>query len=147
MVEAASYRRQTGVIDGQGRRHKILAYLSLDPGSLESLWAAAYLFGAVGVGLRFPGSAMMQFDRRQPWSYLSGSTVDGGHYVPLVGKNGNELRFVTWGREQLASIYWFERYCDEAVVFVTEEALLNNRSAEGFDIATLMKDLGSLKAA
>lgn len=147
MVLAAEYRRTTGLIDAQGRRHKIAAYLALNPGSFDDLWVAAYLFGAVGVGLQMPSSSMEQFDRRQPWSYVKGSTGMGGHYLPLVGKAGNELRFVTWGRVQSSSVYFFERYCDEAVAYVTDEALMNNRSPEGFDREALIADLNALDRA
>lgn len=144
MIEAASYRRKVGVLDHTGQRHKILAYLAIEPGNVEAVWAAAYLFGAVGIGVNFTGAAMQQFNGNQPWNFVKGAASDGGHYIPLVGKNGNELRFVSWGKVQPASVYWFERQCDEAVAYVSEESLVNNKSPEGFDVQSLLKDLAAL---
>ena len=86
MQAAASYRRKTGVIDTKGKRHKIVAYLALTKGNLDQHVSAAYLFGAVGVGIQFPASAMDQFNAGKPWDVVSGAKIEGGHYIPLVGR-------------------------------------------------------------
>src|SRR5947209_12015282 len=67
MVVAASYRRKTGIVDASGKRHQVAAYLSIRPGDIAEHALAMWLFGAVGIGIEFPASAMDQFNAGKPW--------------------------------------------------------------------------------
>ena len=99
MQVAASYRRKTGVLDANGNRHKVKAYLALSPGNVDQLMLAMYLFGAVGIGFKFPKSAMAQFDAGKPWDVTSGPAPKDGHYVPGVGRDAKgNIIVVTWGK-------------------------------------------------
>ncbi len=141
---AADYRRKTGIIDAAGKRHAIAAYLALEPGNLTHLYQATYLFGAVGIGFQLPQSALDQFDQGLPWSVLQGSPIEGGHYVPLLGRTASGLVVVTWGDVRLMSEAFLATYCDEAVAYVSTEDLVNQKSPEGFDYAALLADLKEL---
>lgn len=147
MEAAAKYRRKIGIVDAAGQRHKIGAYLALDHKDPETLALASYLFGAVGVGIQFPGSAMDQFNAGKVWRVVRGAQIEGGHYVPLVGRRSRAyLDFVTWGRVQRASLAFVQTYADEAIVYLTQEQLDGTgRTPEGFDIAALQRDLAALK--
>lgn len=148
MQEAASYRRKTGILDANGIRHKIESYIALDIGDPDELALAAYLFGCAGIGLQYPKIADKQFDAQQPWSIGPNdkSAIVGGHYVPVVGRNskGNFL-VVTWGRLHAMTPDFYRRYCDEAIAYLSPE-MFNDQllSADGFDIATLRKDLKAI---
>ncbi len=144
MAEAASYRRKTGLIDANGNRHKVAAYLSITPGDLHEHLIAAYLFSAVGIGIQFPGSAMDQFNNNQPWKVVKGSQIEGGHYIPLVAHRKSYLEIITWGKIQPMTVSFFEKYNDESLVYLSEEMLVNQKSAEGFDYQTLINDLAQL---
>jgi hypothetical protein len=148
MQEAASYRRKTGIVDAVGNRHKIDSYIAIAPADADELALATYLFGAVGVGLEFPRSAMNQFNAGQPWDVTpSPSQADGGHYIPCVGRNsaGNFL-VVTWGRLHAMTPDFYEKFCDEAVAYVSTDALNNNLlSPEGYNLDLLRQDLSLLK--
>ncbi|WP_315742828.1 MULTISPECIES: hypothetical protein [unclassified Bradyrhizobium] len=143
MQVAASYRRKTGIVDAGGRRHKIAAYLSIEPGNLNEHLIAVYLFGAVGIGIEFPASAMDQFNTGKPWDVVSRSKVEGGHYIPLVARR-DDLEVVTWGRVQAMTPRFFQTYNDESVAYVSVEALKNKKSPEGFDVEQLKADLAAL---
>lgn len=145
MQEAASYRRKTGLLDVSGNRHIVDAYVAPAVGDVNELLTATYLFGAVGIGVRFPTTAMAQFDAGKPWSVVPGARIDGGHYVPCVGRaaNGN-LVIVTWGRTQEMEPPFFELYNDENVAYLSLEMLKNSASPEGFDLTALENDLNSL---
>jgi len=145
MQQAASYRRKTGVVDAQGTRHQVAAYLALEPGNLLQHYYAIYLFGAVGIGIEFPASAMDQFNAGQPWAYKSKSKIEGGHYIPLVAKRKTHLYCVTWGKLQPMTTTFFRKYNDESIAYVSLEALQNNKSLEGFDSEQLFADLQLLK--
>ena len=142
--EAASYRRKTGVVDGSGKRHKVAAYLALKPGNVTEVKQAIYLFSNVGIGIEFPDSAMTQFNDGKPWTVVKGAKVEGGHYVPAVGYDSKYVYVVTWGKVQKMAWSFFEKYCDEAVVYLSEEMLAGGKSLEGFNDTQLKADLAGL---
>jgi hypothetical protein len=141
---ALNYRRKTGLRDAGGTRHMIGAYIALEPGNYDHVLEAIYLFGAVGIGLQFPSSAMAQFDKGKPWSVVGGASIEGGHYVPLVGIAHGRLDCVTWGKVQPMTKTFFAKYCDEAYALVSVEALAGGKSPEGFDLQQLTNDLAAL---
>lgn len=140
MREAANYRRSRGIIDAGGKRHKIGAYVALEPGNWQHLLDALYLFGAVGIGIEFPQSAMDQFNAGKPWTVVKRSPIEGGHYVPLVARRG-DTRLVTWGQTQRMSQAFYLQYCDEAYAYLSPDMLTGGKSPEGFDLAALTADL------
>ena len=144
--DAMAYRRSTGILDAAGERHKIGAYLSLEPGNMVEVFEALYLFGAVGIGFEFPNTAMDQFNARQRWKIVAGATVEGGHYVPVVSKQGTfSVKVVTWGRLQTMTQPFYKKYCDEAWAYVAPDQLDDHGlSARGFDVAALNADLSAL---
>jgi hypothetical protein len=142
--QALQYRQLIGMIDAKGARHKIGAYLALEPGNTEDLLEALYLFSAVGIGFEVPESAIAQFNAGQPWSVVHGRPpIVGGHYVPLIADRGN-LVCVTWGRSQQMTMQFYKRYCDEAWAILSPEMLKGGLSLEGFDMTQLQADLSAL---
>ncbi len=75
---------------------------------------------------------------------MAGSPIEGGHYVPLIGRQDELLVFVSWGRAQYATQRFLATYCDEAVAYLSEEDLVDRKSADGFDYDTLKVDLKEL---
>ena len=146
MQDVANYRQKTGVIDANGVRHKIQSFASLKAGDLTQLAQAAYIFGAVSVGVQLPSSAESQFDAGQPWSVVPGDTNEGGHCITIVGRNsvGNFL-LITWGRLQAATPAWLSAYMDEAICALSIE-MLNAKgvSPEAYDLSTLTQYQGEL---
>jgi hypothetical protein len=117
----------------------------LEPGNVEHLYYASYLFGAVVIGLTLPNSALDQAARGEVWDVVDGSAIDGGHYVPLVGRDADGLlATVSWGALQPMAGRFFVKYCDEAVPYVSTECLVNQKSPEGFDYDALVEDLAAL---
>jgi hypothetical protein len=144
MSVAASYRRNVGVADVGGARHKVAAYLEVDAKDMRLHYIALYLFGSVSIGFEFPRSAMDQFNRGVTWTVQKNSPIEGGHCVPLVAKR-SRLECVTWGRVQNMSVDFFRTYNDESIVYLSEEMLVNRKSPEGFDYDKLTEYLNALK--
>jgi hypothetical protein len=140
---ALQYRQNTGLIDTSGVRHKIGAYLALEPGNTQHLYEALYLFSAVGIGVQFPESAMDQFNAGKPWTVVSGASVDGGHYVPLVALRSN-IVCVTWAQLQQMTLQFYQKYCDEAYAILSPEFLASGESPEGFNLPALQADMQAL---
>ena len=147
MTAAASYRRKTGILDASGARHKVDAYVALRPGDIVELAQATFLFSAVGLGLEMPSSAEDQFDNGKPWSVVPGDTIEGGHYVPVIGRNsaGNFL-VITWGRLHAATPEFVTKYMDEGIAYLSLEYLKNNLSPEGVALDELQRQLQQLAA-
>ncbi len=143
MRAAAKYRMKTGIIDAAGVRHKIGAYVFIDSSNLDHILEAAYLFGAVALGVDMPQSAMDQFNSGLPWSVVKNSPIEGGHYVPLVA-NRVDPTIVTWAQLQRVKTAFLKKYCNTAVAYITEEYLAAGKSPEGFDLAALQSHLNSL---
>jgi len=141
--DAANYRRTTGLLDAKGNRHKVAASLGLTPGNVSHLWQALYLFDIVGIGLQLPASAMDQFEAGQPWDVVEGSPIEGGHYVPMIAKR-DMLYVVTWGKTQPMTLRFFSTFCDEARTYLSQEAIVNQKSPDGFDYATLQQAMRTL---
>lgn len=134
--EALKYRRETGILDSKGTAHKIGAFVKLEPGNTDHLLEALYLFGAVGIGIRFPESAWAQFDAGIPWRIVSGSAIEDGHYVPLVARR-YRLVCVTWGRLQEMTLGFYKKHCDEAWGILSEDMLKEGKTIHGFDLPAL----------
>jgi hypothetical protein len=147
MQEAASYRRKTGILDTHGQRHKVDSYLALRPGDVEQIELATFLLGAIGIGIRFPSTASTQFENHKPWDVDGHSDIDGGHYIACVGKNSDgHLLCVTWGRLHAMTPAFIEKYCDEAIAYVSFDQLDSRGfSPEGFDAETLKSNLVALQ--
>ena len=138
MQQGAKYRQKTGIIDSKGERHKIGAYLALEAGNLTQLHQAAYMFGAVGIGIEVPDYFMAEFQSGQPWNVRRRGNIEGGHYVPIVGADQEWLYLVTWGRIQRMALNAYEKFNDETIAYLSTEQLNDSgKTPEGFDNAAL----------
>jgi hypothetical protein len=146
---ALGYRRSTGILDMTGKRHTIGAYLALDVsriarGDFSEIAEAVYLFGQVGLGIQCPESAQDQFSAGEMWSYVKGSPIDGGHYVPVVAHR-KHVEIVTWGRVVPCGVRFLENYIEEAWAILSPDFLTaSGRTVAGFDYAALNADLAAL---
>lgn len=146
MHQSMSYRRHTGVIDAHNTRHKIGAYLSLEPGNWLQLLEALHVFETISIGFAFPNTAMGQFNKGLPWSVVAGAPAPTeGHAVNVVGRpKQNMIYVVTWGRIQLMTRAFYIKYADEAYAFVSVEDLANGKSPTGYNMSELSNILNSL---
>lgn len=143
--DALKYRRKTGLVDAHGVRHKIGAYVALDPKNWDQIIEAVYVFSAVGVGFEFPDTAMDQFNAGKPWDVVTGAYVEGGHYVPAVGRpSSSVLGVVTWAKRQSMTKAFALKYIDEAWAIVYPEELRNGKTERGFNLAQLNAALNKL---
>lgn len=120
--DVLKWRQSKGLLDDAGTAYKIGTYLALEPGNPEQLREACYLFESVGIGINFPGSAMDQFDAGKTWSVVSGSSIEGGHYIPVVGHpHAGSWTVITWGKRQVATWGFLAKYVDEAWAYIDPE--------------------------
>ncbi|WP_305781482.1 hypothetical protein [Nocardia nova] len=146
MATAARYRQKYGLEDSLGRVHKIGAYLALEPGDLDQLATATYLFGAVGIGIIVTDVAMDQFNKGKPWTYVRRANAEGGHYVPVTARQSGLYLPISWARPQPMSPHYYEKQADEIIAYVSEDYLDNDKSPEGFDSNALVTALRHVRS-
>lgn len=144
--DVLAYRKNVGLLDANGKRHKIGAYVRIDAQDWDQLMQACYVFSAVGIGFDFPESAWDQFDTGMPWDVVPGSRVDGGHYVPVMGRSSLGVAgAVTWGKRQGMTRAFYETYNDEAWAIIYPEELRNGVNERGLDLTALTRALAAIR--
>jgi hypothetical protein len=139
MQAGYAYWKKVGIIDAQGKRRKIDCYLGLELGNWQQFRQAMFLFGSVGIGIRFPKFAWDQFNAKVPWDWIPTNKWDGGHYIPGVGENSAGLcLFPSWdGFPGMTRPFW-ENCCDElCVAFSYDQLDARGYSADGYDATSL----------
>ena len=143
--DVAQHWQATGLTDASGVNHRIDGFVALEPGNLQELWYATYLFDAVGIGVNFPGEWMTAFNQGSTWEKLPSPTFEGGHYILSVGRVSGYIDTITWGRQQLLSPAGYQQCNDETIAYVSSERLLaSGKDLNGFDLKQLLADLAAL---
>lgn len=145
MQGVRSYWQKTGFRLG-GTVHKILLFAELDVHNDNLVRWALDQFGAVGIGVNFPRSAMDQFNAGQPWDVVSNDGgIEGGHAVAVVGYDGTYWYVVTWGQVQKVTPAWWRAYVEEAWTVLSQDFV---NAHTGLDpLAGTLYDLGQQFAA
>lgn len=143
MREAMKYRQSTGIVDANGNRHKIGAYVWIHPGNFDHFLECSWLFGACPIGIQVPQSAMDQFNEGHPWDVVRDSPIEGGHYIPGIGDRAYP-EIVTWAKVQFMTRAFYLKYCNAACAVISEEMLASGKSPQGFDLAALQEDLNNI---
>jgi hypothetical protein len=144
--DALDYRRKTGLLDATGARHKIAAYAKLTPGDPVLARQGLFAGEVLGIGINFPSTAMDQFNSGQPWTYVRGASIEGGHYIPVIAAEPGWLYVVTWGQTIKMSDEFYHHYCDESYMILSAEGLFRRRQTtySGLNWAQLEADAGAL---
>jgi hypothetical protein len=147
MQQVASYRLKTGMIDVAGIRHKVGAYVAIAPGDVATVALAAWMFGAVDIGIAVSSAQIDQFNKNQPWSGALAADA-GGHAVPVVGTTAaGQLVVLTWGRRQLVDPAFFRANNDENIVCLSRESIKGGLGPTGVNVAQLDVDLLAMQSA
>jgi hypothetical protein len=137
--------RTTGWIAG-GARYFIQAFAEIDRGVVSQVKRAVFTELGVGLGLSLPMTAQREFEAGKPWAIVNGAgSVPGswgGHYVYVTGYTTLGPTCVTWGRKQLMSWNFFNKYCDEAYAVI--DALDTPKKRRALDGSKIEKFLTAL---
>lgn len=127
LADVCKYMVHTGAVDVNGRVHKLAAWAEIgDYTNLRLLKRVCNAFGSVYLAIDCPYSALDQFNAEQPWTYVAGSQIDGGHAIPLQYSATNTGTFddetiITWGAEQKMNEAFARNYLVEAVAIVSAD--------------------------
>ncbi len=141
-LKVLNYWRQQGI-----GGHTIRAYAALEPGNLDHVRDAVFLFGNCYIGLAMPLSAQTQ----AIWSVPPGGPAGqgapgswGGHAVPVVAYDPQGLTVVTWGALKRMTWGFWSAYCDEAYALLSDDFLTSDKTPAGIDLASLEQDLAEV---
>lgn len=127
--------------------HVLSAYVAINPLSNQELMDAVYYFGCAYIGVLLPISCQTQ----EIWDVVSGSDGDpgswGGHAIPIVAYDKDYVYCITWGQIKKMTRAFYTKYCDEAYALLSPDWTDQGNSIDGFDIATLLIDLGEISKA
>lgn len=130
LQDVLAHRQTAGIYDDTGKVHKIGRYVALTPGNVQECWEAAWLFERVGIGIQVQAAQQDQFASGRAWDYVPGSPIEGGHYVPVMGRYG----LVSWARRVGFTESFVVNLCDEAYAWIDSELYrqATGQTAEGF---------------
>jgi hypothetical protein len=122
--------------------HKLAGFARTRVGHHGHIKQAIAVAGGVCLGIAF----CEQWFDRDVWDVGRGLRPAGGHEIPAIGYDAETLTVVSWGR--LYKMTWtaLDRYCEEVEVAISGDwADSVDGSPSGFDLATLLADMGQLR--
>jgi len=137
------YLHSLGGPDGM----KVVAFAKVDLSNLDEVKAALAIFGCLWLGINVQRANMTEFDRGQPWDYVPGSPIDGGHSIIGGGYTGlasNDVRFITWAQETGFTDNFWNKQVEEAWAVIWPEQLGTIEFQEGIDLNLLAADYKAL---
>jgi hypothetical protein len=127
---------------------EVTAFAQLKATDINSLKLALYLFGSVYIGVNLPQSAETQFSNGQPWTYVQGDPIAGGHCVciqKITPDYLNPYTAITWGGTVRVQSEWMNTYLEEAWVAITPDWIQSNQhSIDGVDVQGLIADAAAI---
>jgi hypothetical protein len=145
LLDGLKYVQTVGVIDADGARHQVGAYLALEPGNITQLHVAAYLFDGVGIGVEFPDQWMTAFSAGYPWDAIRTPQINGGHYITAVCRRKNNTGVVSWGRIVWLTDAGYRQFNDETYVYIAPDRFnAGGLDIDGFDAAALRRYLQAI---
>jgi hypothetical protein len=149
--------KSPGVVDGNGKRHKVVGAIDLKSGDLNQLWLATYLFQAAAVALNLPQSAMDAVQNgNQIWDTVGNNTIIGGHLIPAFGRKtctncGPTKPYlgqaVSWGYPIQFTPRFYTTYSAGGIIVLSAEMLKNAKSITGLKLPQLVDDLYQVNKA
>jgi hypothetical protein len=126
--------------------NEIDAYAPVDYKNIVELHQAIAFYGAAYLGIVCPESAQQQFQDNQPWTYVAGSPVEGGHCIVALGYTPTALLCATWGGIAEVTYPFLAHYLDESFAIISPE-YADAKQTPKLDLAALKQDLDNLQKA
>lgn len=149
LVTTATYMQKTGMLIG-GVRHTEDGNGVVDPANVDHIKWAICLFGCTPIAIDCPKSAQDQFQAGEPWDYVPGSPIEGGHDVLLVEyrpdtPSNPPWLVVTWGKRQPVTQAFMDHYLKEVVPVGAKDFITANGLApSGINLAKTLQILSEI---
>ncbi len=131
---------------------KIIAFAKLEDKNRQQLMNTIYLFGGCFVGLNLPKTAERQYNTTGKWTMpRKGTKKDTkrgtwfSHAVLITGYKGEELKIITWGKEMVMTMDFWESYSEESYAVFSEAFIKYDKTPTGIDVDILIDDIEKMK--
>jgi len=132
--------------------HKIVAFAKLEDKNRQQLINTIYLFGGCFVGLNLPKTAERQYNTTGKWTIpRKGTKKDTkrgtwfSHAILITGYKGEELRIITWGKEMIMTMDFWEAYSEESYAVFSEAFIKYDKTPTGINVDILRNDIERLQ--
>lgn len=126
---------------------KAVGFARVDHTNERELQAAIGIFGSLWTGVYVQAAQENQFGAGQPWDWVPGSSVMGGHSIitggyetPRPGALAGDEDFITWGQETSFTDNYWTHAVEECWVVIWPEHLGSRAFIEGMDLAKFAED-------
>lgn len=123
---------------------RIEGYAPVDYRNIVELHQAVAFYGGSMLGIACPQSAQQQFAAGEPWTFVPGSPIAGGHCIVALGYTPTALLCATWGGIAEVTYPFVSAYLDEAWAVIPSQFVEAGRGP-ALDLASLKADLERLQ--
>ena len=122
---------------------QVVAFASVDYTNLEEVKAALAIFGGLWIGINVQAENETEFKQGQPWDYVPGSAIVGGHSILGGGywsQSADDVRFITWAAETGFTDNFWTHSVEELWAVIWPEHLGTKEFMAGIDQNALAAD-------
>lgn len=128
--------------------HKIVAFAEVNIKDPAEMKAALYQFGGLYMGIQCPKSAEDALATGQPWDYVPGSPIEGGHCIVAVKWDEQGIWIVSWGKLILMTWEFWANYAEECWVIITQDWIeANGMTPVGLNLQGLLSEFHAITGA
>jgi hypothetical protein len=126
----------------------LAAYAPVKVSDQQTLQFAINAYGYAYTGIQVTDQMMAAFQAGEPWTTATfqNGNVEGGHCIPLVGYDSQNLYAVTWGAIQPIQYSAWPLISTEAWACIWGEVPETGLDGHGVNLAALQADLAKLTA-
>lgn len=127
--------------------HALAAYAPVSISDFATLQFAINAYGYAYTGIAVTDLMMQAFQEGQPWTAadVQNGSVEGGHCIPLVGYDSQNLYAVTWGGIQAIQYSAWHLMSTEAWACIWGEVPASGLDGHGVNLKALQGDLANLR--
>jgi hypothetical protein len=142
LADFLAYVKSTGFFG-----HTLAAYAPVSVSDFATLQFAVNAYGYAYTGIEVTDLMMEAYQNGQPWTAadVSNGNVEGGHCIPLVGYDSQNLYAVTWGGIQAIQYSAWHLMASEAWACIWGEVPASGLDGHGVNLKALQADLGRLR--
>jgi hypothetical protein len=121
----------------------VVAFASVDYKNLDEVKAALAIFGGLWLGINVQAENQSEFKQGQPWDYVQGSPIVGGHSIlsgGYFGQTTDDVRFITWAQETGFTDNFWANSVEELWAVIWPEHLGTKEFMAGVDLNKLATD-------
>ena len=140
---ALEYLVKTGGPDGV----KAVGFAKVDYTNPAEVQAAIAIFGSVWTGINVQAAQQDQFSAGQPWDWVPGSAIEGGHSIvvggygePRPGALAGDEDMITWAEETSFTDNFWSAGTEECWVVIWPEHLGSKEFLAGVNLAAFAAD-------